>query len=112
MQEPKSSAKKSKASEGKDGKEVKAPKKRKSKSADAELPTIESEWARLMGASTASPKAYSPKTQFLLGDKIDHKEFGSGVVSKIIYPNKMEVYFQTTVKLLIQASHRVAGPAN
>lgn len=102
MQEPKSSAKKTKAP-GTKG-------KRKPKASDAETPTIESEWTRLMGASTATPKAYSPKTQFLLGDKIDHKEFGSGVVSKIIYPNKMEVYFQNAVKLLIQASHRIGAP--
>lgn len=106
MQEPKSSPKKPKAPKVPGAKAT----KRKKASAEGDSPTIESEWTRLMGASTATPKAYNPKGQYLLGDKVDHKEFGAGVVSKIIYPNKIEVYFQGSVKLLIQASHRIAGP--
>lgn len=44
---------------------------------------------------------YSIKTQFHLGDIIDHPKFGTGVVDRIFDSNKMEVVFQQEMKILI-----------
>ena len=49
----------------------------------------------------APTQHYTTKTQFALGDKINHPTFGEGIVGKLIYPNKLEVIFRTDVKILI-----------
>lgn len=89
--------------------ERKKKKTRAESQAEAAKATIESEWNRLMNANKAPAKNYSMKTGFILGDKLDHKEFGSGVVSKIVYPNKIEVTFQSQVKLLVHVGETYAG---
>jgi len=64
--------------------------------------TIETEWAKLMATHSAdSIRAYSKNGHFDLGDKISHPTFGDGIVSKLIYPNKLEVVFKLDIKILI-----------
>ncbi len=80
-------------------------KKRASKKAAAEVQEsnpVEVEWEKLMNTHRAAPmKSYSTKGHFTLGDKINHPNFGEGIVGKLIYPNKVEVIFRTDVKILI-----------
>ena len=47
--------------------------------------------------------SYSPKTSFAVGSKVLHPSFGEGYVEKLIPPNKMEVLFQSDLKVLIHA---------
>jgi hypothetical protein len=64
--------------------------------------SIEVEWQKLMLAHKDAPtKGYTTKSNFGLGDKINHPTFGEGIVGKLIYPNKIEVIFQMDVKVLI-----------
>lgn len=63
---------------------------------------VEMEWEKLMAVHKNTPfKSYSMKGQFLLGDKLQHPSFGDGIVSKQIYPNKIEVIFKADIKVLI-----------
>ena len=83
--------------------------KEKKSKAKAEAPavdhSVEAEWRKLMVQHKDTPvRAYSAKTAFALGDKIKHVMFGEGVVNKLIYPNKVEVVFQTDVKVLIHGA--------
>jgi hypothetical protein len=83
--------------------EPKAKKPRK-KAADAapEGNPIEAEWEKLMATHKDTPiKPYTTKGAFLLGDKINHPNFGDGIIGKLIYPNKIEVIFRTDLKILI-----------
>lgn len=82
-----------------------APKKTKKKK-DAEASdtghSIEVEWEKLMLSHRDIPtKSYNTKGNFGLGDKINHPNFGEGIVGKLIYPNKIEVIFRMDVKILI-----------
>jgi hypothetical protein len=91
---------------------VTEPPKKKSKkkdSAEEQHTSIEAEWEKLMAAHRDAPtKSYTTKGQFVLGDKINHPNFGDGIVGKLIYPNKLEVIFRTDVKVLIYAgTHHV-----
>jgi hypothetical protein len=91
------------------------PPKKKSKKKDAAEEThtsIEAEWEKLMASHREAPtKPYTTKGQFVLGDKINHPNFGDGIVGKLIYPNKLEVIFRTDVKVLIYAGtyHAMQG---
>lgn len=82
---------------------AKEPKAKKSKKKDsAPAISIEAEWEKLMTTHKDAPmKSYTTKAVYALGDKINHSTFGQGIVGKLIYPNKMEVIFQTDIKVLI-----------
>ena len=41
---------------------------------------------------------------FESGEKIDHKTFGLGLITKLIQPNKMEVIFKEGTKIMIRGS--------
>ena len=81
------------------------PAKKTSKKKEAAEPAenpIEVEWQKLMTAHKDTPvKAYNMKGHFGLGDRLNHPNFGEGIVGKLIYPNKLEVIFRTDVKVLI-----------
>ncbi len=84
---------------------VKKAKKSKKDSASSQSDSstsIESEWQKLMTTHKDAPtKNYNTKGQFILGDKLKHPVFGEGIVGRLIYPNKLEVIFQTQIKVLI-----------
>ncbi len=92
--------------------EVKPKKPKKAKSEGTEgmsARSVEAEWERLMAETQASPEITYNKTQtFGLGDKIKHATFGQGFVTKLIFPNKMEVIFKTDVRTLIYTSSKTA----
>lgn len=58
-------------------------------------------WLTAVDKSTTKMVTYSPKTKFVVGDKIDHSTFGPGVVERIIDGNKIEVVFRHEIKTLI-----------
>lgn len=83
----------------------KAPKSRAKKGSgqdEAKSTPVEQEWQKLMlQHREKATKAYSTKGHFELGDKIAHPKFGDGIISKLIYPNKVEVIFQMDVKVML-----------
>jgi hypothetical protein len=83
---------------------TKAPRKKSAAAEEAAIHSIEVEWQKLMLTHKDAPlKSYSLKGNFALGDKLNHPNFGEGIVGKLIYPNKLEVIFRTDVKVLIHA---------
>lgn len=86
------------------GKATKTSRSKKKEAAAEELTShsIEAEWTKLMLSHKDAPtKGYSMKGSFGLGDKINHPNFGEGIVGKLIYPNKIEVIFKMDMKVLI-----------
>jgi len=82
---------------------VKKPRATKEQRAADSTP-VEVEWTKLMSAHASSEtRAYSARSSFALADKVKHPTFGEGIVNKLIYPNKVEVIFQSDVKILIHA---------
>lgn len=58
-------------------------------------------WTRAITRSGAEAVSYSTKTNFKLGDIINHPSFGQGVVEKLIDNNKIEVLFKDDYKTLL-----------
>ena len=82
---------------------AKAPRKRAegASKASASVP-VDEEWQKVMSKASGVPaKSYSTKEKFRVGEKIAHPTFGEGIVGKHIFPNKIEVLFQTDLKVLI-----------
>jgi len=46
------------------------------------------------------PRAYSPKSGYLPGERVTHATFGVGVVSEVAGPGKVEVHFPSGVRTL------------
>jgi len=88
------------------------PKKvRKSKKAENEAKSLEMEWGKLMEAQkSVDATPYGMKVNFILGQKLTHGKFGEGVVSKMIYPNKVEVMFKTEFRILIHGGAESVVP--
>lgn len=57
-------------------------------------------WASEIAKSDGQSKKYGIKESFVVGDLIDHKKFGPGVVQSYI-DGKIEVLFQHEIKLLV-----------
>ncbi|TNF01640.1 MAG: hypothetical protein EP326_03965 [Deltaproteobacteria bacterium] len=72
-----------------------ATKQSKSKLSVADL------WLDAVGKSDAKSQPYSPKTEYVLGDIIDHPKFGPGVIDKVIDGNKIQVIFRHEIKTLM-----------
>jgi hypothetical protein len=86
---------------------AKKPRATKEEKAASSTP-VEVEWQKLMSAhAQAEIRTYSARSAFALADKIKHPTFGEGIVNKLIYPNKVEVIFQSDIKILIHAGERV-----
>lgn len=99
-----------KAPKGATEPKAKTTRSKKKPSAEDTATSIEAEWQKLMAAHRDAPiKSYSMKGQFILGDKIKHPQFGEGIVGKLIYPNKLEIIFQTDVKVLIHGGPPAAA---
>ena len=88
---------------------VKTPKPKKERAPRAEKKTVEVSWQELMDMNKAKPsKGYNTKGAFVVGDKVNHPTFGEGIVERLIYPNKFEIIFQTSMKILIHAGNHQA----
>lgn len=57
----------------------------------------------LSGDGSRKIRPYSPQVRFDYGDRIDHPQFGAGVVSQLINTQKIEVAFVDGKKVLIHA---------
>ncbi len=57
-------------------------------------------WMEQMGSASGKAKTYSIREVFIVGDIIDHKKFGPGIVQNLI-DDKIEVLFQHEMKLLV-----------
>ncbi len=68
----------------------------------AALSAIRKEWEDLEAKTVESgAKPYDVNGSYETGDAINHSKFGMGFVKKVIPPNKMEVHFADSVKLMI-----------
>lgn len=57
-------------------------------------------WMEMMGKASGKAKAYTIREIFAIGDIIDHKKFGPGIVQTSAN-EKIEVLFQHEIKLLV-----------
>ena len=74
------------------------------KRATAQKVSIETEWVRLMNENRGKPlKDYGADQKFGVGDRLKHSVFGEGVVTKQIYPRKVEICFSMDLKVLVHA---------
>lgn len=81
------------------------PKTKRAPRATSQKVSVESEWERLMAEHPERAlKTYTPQTSFKTGDKVNHPTFGQGVVGKLIHPNKVEIVFQTDIRILIHTA--------
>jgi len=56
------------------------------------------------GKNLENPRPYSPKETFVLGDVIEHKNFGTGIVMGFKEGGKIIVVFRDTTRILIQGA--------
>ena len=87
----------------KDPQAAKKKKKTSRRKTKAEIRPIGEVWKQAISESNGNTVKYSIKTTFQTGDVIDHVKFGQGVVQAIVDGNKVEVLFETDVKILVHA---------
>jgi len=58
-------------------------------------------WIKGIAVSVEDSRSYSMKNKYEIGEVIDHKSFGRGVVQTIMSNEKIEVVFEDQVKILI-----------
>jgi hypothetical protein len=88
-------------------KKGKAPPKKKRTTAKSKKITISplEEWEKAMAQSKDAPiSVYEQDGSFKEGEKVDHRSFGKGLITKLIHPNKMEVIFEEGTKFMIRGS--------
>lgn len=56
------------------------------------------------GKDLDNPRTYSPRETFVLGEVIEHKSFGTGIVMGSKEGNKIIVVFRDTTRILAQGS--------
>jgi hypothetical protein len=56
------------------------------------------------GKNLDNPRPYSPRETFVLGDVIEHKSFGVGIVMGFKEGNKIIVVFKDTTRKLAQGA--------
>lgn len=77
---------------------AKTPREPRERSAGAKPPAN----AAMVPADLGKPaKPYRPREPFLVGERIDHPTFGTGVVEALPSPGKMQVFFPVGRKLLV-----------
>jgi hypothetical protein len=47
-------------------------------------------------------RPYQTSETYLVGDRIDHQSFGTGVIERVMSPSKVQVYFPDGQKMLLQ----------
>lgn len=57
-------------------------------------------WMEKMGQTKKKSQEYSMKGNFELGDILDHKKFGPGIVDQVV-DDKIEVIFRHEIKTLV-----------
>lgn len=56
---------------------------------------------KLRDSAMKTPRKYDAREIFEIGDVVDHPKFGRGVVTKLIFPDRMDVVFQDEAKTLL-----------
>jgi len=51
-------------------------------------------------------KPYAPTEKFAVGDQVQHKKFGTGLVQRIVDAGKVEIAFPEGVKILVQGQKK------
>ena len=88
----------------KKGKVTAKKKKTTAKSKKITISPLE-EWEKAMELSKDAPiSVYEQDGTFKEGNKVDHRSFGKGLITKLIHPNKMEVIFEEGTKFMIRGS--------
>lgn len=62
---------------------------------------VEQLWAREINNADDPPKPYSINSSFAEQDLIEHPKFGKGIVKKIMEGNKIQVLFESDLKILM-----------
>lgn len=68
---------------------------------------VEQLWEREIRNAEGPSKPYSITESFDQNDLIEHPKFGKGLVKKIMPDNKMEVLFESDLKILVHANKSV-----
>jgi hypothetical protein len=81
------------------------PKEKKAgKRAAAARVTVEDEWNKLAATKRAAAALpYKIQMTFESGAKLAHPQYGEGFVTKLLFPNKIEVLFRDDVRILAHA---------
>lgn len=66
----------------------------RARSKEPEVPAVEFD-------PSVPPRPYLPTERFEIGERIEHRSFGTGVVEALTGPGKMQVFFTEGRKLLI-----------
>ena len=86
--------------------DLKDPAPKKSRAPKATAPrrmTVVQEWEKEMERLKDTPsKVYGMDDHFAVGDKLNHRTFGLGLVLKDVSSVKMEVLFEGGIKLLVR----------
>ena len=78
-----------------------ATRRRKTTTTRGKKPTAAEVWEdKIKHAADPSVK-YSPKSNFEIGQLVDHPKYGTGIVERKIDNNKVEVMFEKTIKTLM-----------
>ncbi len=78
----------------------KTTKKRKKKKSSSEA--AKDLWIKGIANAESESRSYSIKNNYEVGEVIDHKLFGRGVVKTLVGNEKIEVVFEDQVKTLVQ----------
>ena len=78
------------------------PKKKKTTTRKKKVTIPNSEiWAEKLKDNSSTPIKYLINHPFIIGDIVDHPKFGIGIIEKTIDTNKVEVLFESEVKILM-----------
>jgi DNA-directed RNA polymerase subunit M/transcription elongation factor TFIIS len=77
------------------------PRKTSTRSTEKNEVPVEQVWQNAMDRAKADPKPYSIREKFQVGDIIDHKKFGTGIVQSNLSAAMIEVLFKNEIKTLI-----------
>lgn len=65
--------------------------------------SVNDQWVEGIATSETDSRSYSTKGKFEIGEVIDHKSFGRGVVKSHVDNEKIEVVFETVIKTLVHS---------
>ena len=54
-------------------------------------------------------RPYHFSDTYRVGDRIDHKSFGTGVIERVMGPSKVQVFFSTGQKMLLHGRSAKPG---
>ncbi|QQR81549.1 MAG: hypothetical protein IPJ69_05395 [Deltaproteobacteria bacterium] len=61
---------------------------------------LHDQWTQKLSASQRKPKNYRVDGDYALEDILSHPTFGNGIITHLVFPDKIEVFFGEDIKLL------------